>query len=99
MLYETGVCEINTHLDVADVLCRDPAPLRYPTAPTTKECLFHRPIALTLLMSVNIDIRGDGGSPTSTTSRMSVHFTDAGRHLINIFLLEAFPTPGVSFLR
>ena len=27
-------------------------------------------------MSVNIDIRGDGGSPTLTTSRMSVYFVD-----------------------
>ena len=29
-------------------------------------------------MSVNIDIRGEGGSPTRTTSRMSVYFTDTG---------------------
>ena len=38
-------------------LCPDPAPLiskltpRYPTAANKHECLFHRPIALTLIMS------------------------------------------------
>ena len=35
-------------------------------------------------MSVNIDLRaigGDGGSPTVTTSRMSVYFTDTGINL------------------
>ena len=62
----------------------DPAPLisklaqRYTTAANKHERLFHRPIALTLPMSVNIDIRGQGGSATLTTSRMSVYFTDAG---------------------
>ena len=40
--------------------------------------VFHRPIALASLMSVNVDIRGDGGSPTLTTTRVSVYFTDAG---------------------
>ena len=40
------------------------------------ECLFHRPAALTLSMSVNIDIRGDGGSPTMSTCRTSVYFAD-----------------------
>ena len=29
-------------------------------------------------MSVNIDIRGEGGGPTPTPSRMSVYFTDTG---------------------
>ena len=29
-------------------------------------------------MSVNIDIRGDWGSPTLITIRMSVYFTDTG---------------------
>ena len=45
-----------------------PAPLiskstpRYPTAAhTTVRLLFHRPIALTLLMSVNVDIMGGWG--------------------------------------
>ena len=35
-------------------------------------------------MSANIDIRGlrgDGGSPTVTTSMMIVHFTDTGKTL------------------
>ena len=60
--------EVKTHLDVACVLYSpDPTPLismltpRYPTAANTNECVFHRPIALTLAMSVNIDIRGGGG--------------------------------------
>ena len=35
-------------------------------------------VALTLYVSVNIDIRGKGESPTLTTSRTSVDFTDAG---------------------
>ena len=38
---------------------------------------FHRPIALTLPMSVNIDTMGEGGNPW-TISRMSVNITDAG---------------------
>ena len=64
--------------------CPDPAPLisklaeRCPTAANQNECLFHRPIALTLHVSVNIGIGGNGWSPTLTTSRMSVYFTDAG---------------------
>ena len=41
-------------------------------------CLFHRLVALTLPVSVNIDIKGEGGSPTLTASRMSVYFTDTG---------------------
>ena len=49
-----------------------------PTAANTNECLLCRPIALTLRMSVSIDIKGDGGSPTLTTSRMSDYFADAG---------------------
>ena len=61
-----------------------PAPLnskltpRYPTAANTNECLFHRPVALTLPMSVNIGNRGEGVSPTLTASRMSVYFTVTG---------------------
>ena len=31
-------------------------------------------------MLVNIDIRGDGGVPMCSTSRMSVYFTHAGMH-------------------
>ena len=42
------------------------------------QCLFHRPTALTLRMSMNRDIRGDGESPTLTTSWMSVYSTDPG---------------------
>ena len=42
------------------------------------ECVFHRPVALTLPMSVSIDIRGEGGSPTLTTSRRSVYSTETG---------------------
>ena len=63
---------------------RDPVPLiskltqRHQTAAKTNNCLFHRPIALTLGMSMNIDIRGQGGSPTLTTSRIKVHFADTG---------------------
>ena len=79
----TGVCEINTHLDGAGVFqCPDPAPLisklveRCPTAANKNECLCHRPIALTLRVSVNIDVRGDGVSPTLTASRMGAYFTD-----------------------
>ena len=34
---------------------------RYPTAANTNKCLFHRPIALTSLMSVNVDIRRGWG--------------------------------------
>ena len=34
---------------------------RCPTAANNNECLFHRPIALNLRMSVNIDIRGGWG--------------------------------------
>ena len=77
----TGVCEINTHLDVGCVLSfesPDPAPQisklaeRCPTAASTNVCLFHRPI----------DIRGDGGSPTLTTSRTSVYFTDTGTIIV-----------------
>ena len=40
--------------------------------------LFRRPVALTLPMSVSIDIRGQGGSPTLTTSRMNAYVTDTG---------------------
>ena len=64
--------------------CPDPAPLvskltpRYPTAAHHNECSFHRPVGLTLPMSVKIDIRGEGGSPTLTTSSMSVYFADTG---------------------
>ena len=32
----------------------------------------------TLHVSVNIAIRGDGGSPTPTTNRTSVYFADTG---------------------
>ena len=39
-----------------------------PLQPAQNECLLHRPIALTLRVSVNIDIRGQGGSPTLTRS-------------------------------
>ena len=59
----------------------DPAALismltqRYPTAANNNEWIFHRPIALTLHVSVNINILRDGGSrPTLTTSRMSDYF-------------------------
>ena len=82
--------------------CPDPAPLiskltpRYPTAANINECSFHRPVALTLPMSVNIDIRGEGGSPTLTTSRMNVYFTDTNNnHSIrfNFQSLLLSPTP------
>ena len=82
-----GVCEINTHLDGAGVF-NVPTSLhsfqswrKDAQEQLTKliVCLFHRPIALTLRMSVNIYIRGDGASPTLTTSRMSDYFTDTGR--------------------
>ena len=67
--------------------CPDPAPLisklmeRCPTAANKNECLFPRPIVLTLRMSVTIDIGGDGGSPTMSTCRMSVYFADTGMTL------------------
>ena len=62
--------------------CPDPAPLiskleeRCPTAANKNECLFHRPIALTLRISVKLTLggMGDGGSPTQTTSRVNVYF-------------------------
>ena len=41
-------------------------------------------------MSVNIDIGGEGGSPTLTTSRMSVYFTDTGITILHQ-LLEISP--------
>ena len=65
---------------------------RCQTAANEPECVFHRPMALTLCASVNIDIRGDGGSPTLTTSRMSGPFTDTGMsshgslHMYNIHI-------------
>ena len=54
--------------------------MRYPTAAYRNECLFRRPVALTLRMSMNIDIDigGERGSPTLTTSMMSVYLTDTG---------------------
>ena len=51
---------------------------RHTTAANKNKCLFHRPVAVTLPMSVNIDIRGEGVRPTVTTRRMSVYFTDTG---------------------
>ena len=60
--------------------CQDPAPpisnvtQRYDTAADKDECLSHRPVALTLRMSMNIDIRGEVRSPTWTTSRMCANF-------------------------
>ena len=78
-LLDTGVCEISTHLDGAGVSMsrpRSPYFERCPTAADKNEGLFHRPIALTSRMSVNIDIRADGGSPTLTTSRTRAYFTD-----------------------
>ena len=51
---------------------------RYPAEANIHECLFIRPIALTSAMSVNIDIRGEGVTPTLKTSRMSVSLSDTG---------------------
>jgi len=34
------------------------------------ECLFHRPIALTLRMPVNIDIRGESQAPKGVTGKL-----------------------------
>ena len=45
----------------------------------TNMCVFfHRPVALDLRMSMTLDMRGDRGSPTKTTWRMIVYFTDTG---------------------
>ena len=76
----TGVCEINTHLDGAGVF-NVPTQLlvfqnwrtKCPTAANLNECLFHRPNAITLRTSVNVDIRRGGVNPRLTTSRTSVY--------------------------
>ena len=64
--------------------CLDVAPLiselaqGSATAGYKGECLFHRPVALDSRMSMTLDVRGDRGSPTRTTCRMSIDLTDAG---------------------
>ena len=40
------------------------------------ECLFHRPVALDLRMSMTLDTRGGRSIPTRTTCRVSVYFTE-----------------------
>ena len=52
--------EINTRLDVAGVF-NVPTPLPVFQSWWKDESSFHRPIALTLRVSVNIDIKGMGG--------------------------------------
>ena len=81
---DTGVCEINTHFDLAFLLrvltplpvfqsCRKGAGQQL-----TKMSVYFRPIALDVRTLVNIDRRGRWGSRMCSTSRMSVYFTDTG---------------------
>ena len=51
---------------------------KIPTAANKHEYLFHRPVALTFAMSMNIDIKREGVRPTLKTSRMSVYLSDTG---------------------
>ena len=68
-----------------------------------QKLLFHRPAALTLPMSVNI-VFGERGSPTLTTSRMSVYFADTDITYMIIAVtgvceINTHPTSGTARVR
>jgi len=65
-------------LDVAPLICmlaQGSAAAAYKNA-----CLVHRPIALSLRVSLTLGMTGGRGSPGRATCRTSVYFTDTGRH-------------------
>ena len=83
----TGLPKINPHLGrifIFHVLTSLPLSkcwLECPRQRLTK--VSDLPIALDLRMSMTCDMRGYGGSPTRTTCRMRVYFTDTGMGLRN----------------
>ena len=81
------MCEINTHLSpgrffkVSTSLPSFQKMAQESAAAAYKhECLFHRPIALSLRVSLTLGMAGGRGSPRRATCRMSVYFTDTGNN-------------------
>ena len=75
----TGVCETNTRWRWRFHVLT-PLPLFQSWRKDAQQQLTTMSVYFTdrLLVSVNIDIRGEGGSPTRMTSRTSVYFADTG---------------------